>query len=117
MVLVAVGYLAAVDPNRPGHYPGCPILAISGYYCPGCGGLRAIHDLAHGQPKAALSANLVVTLLAPVAIIGWAIWTRNRLQRRPNRVRVGPWALVLGSIVLIAFAVLRNVPGLSWLAP
>ena len=29
-----------------------------GFYCPGCGGLRAVNDLTHGDVGAALSSNL-----------------------------------------------------------
>ena len=29
-------FVAAVDPNTPGHYPVCPLLRLTGLYCPGC---------------------------------------------------------------------------------
>ena len=48
-VAVALATLATVDPNQPGHYPTCPFLATTGFYCPGCGALRAVHDLLHGE--------------------------------------------------------------------
>ncbi|NED58662.1 DUF2752 domain-containing protein, partial [Micromonospora aurantiaca] len=35
---VAAGALVVAfrgDPNEAGHYPGCPFLALTGYYCPG----------------------------------------------------------------------------------
>ncbi|HEX8006255.1 MAG TPA: DUF2752 domain-containing protein, partial [Trebonia sp.] len=57
ITVAATGYVAAVDPNAAGHYPLCPFLAVSGFYCPGCGTLRAVHALAHGDPLAALGLN------------------------------------------------------------
>jgi hypothetical protein len=29
-VAAVAGYVAAIDPNRPGHYPTCPFLALTG---------------------------------------------------------------------------------------
>jgi hypothetical protein len=116
-VSVAVGYVAAVDPNRPGHYPLCPVRALTGYYCPGCGGLRAVHDLTHGHLQAALSANLLVVLAIPVAIIFWGIWARARLRRQPLALRIPSWILCSIPVVLIVFGVLRNLPGMTGLAP
>lgn len=117
LVAAAGGYLAVVDPNQPGHYPGCPVRAVTGLYCPGCGGLRAMHDLARGQLEAALSSNLAVVLAVPAVIFLWAIWSRNRLLGRPAGVRVPGWVLCVIVLFLVAFGVLRNLSGMDWLAP
>jgi len=121
MAAVAAGYLALVDPNQPGHYPSCPIRFLTGRWCPGCGGLRAIHDLLHGNVVAAVSANLVVVLMVPVAILLWGRWLLTRsavigTESRLNRP-VPPWLLwsVLAGVLL--FWVLRNLPATAWLAP
>ena len=42
-------YVSMVDPDESGHYPTCPFLYLTGYYCPGCGSLRMVHALTHGQ--------------------------------------------------------------------
>lgn len=34
-------YVASVDPNASGHYPTCPFLQATGWWCPGCGGCAA----------------------------------------------------------------------------
>jgi len=90
--------LALVDPAEPGHYPGCPILAVTGMYCPGCGGLRALHDLTHGDLVAALSSNLVVTSAVPMLFVLWICWVRRiaaagsstvSAQRLPSRAAAG----------------------------
>jgi hypothetical protein len=114
----AIGYLAVFDPSRSaGHYPTCPFLLLTGHYCPGCGGLRAIHELIHGQPAAALSANLLVVLAVPIAVLLWADWTRNRLSGRASRLRIPGWLGWSILVVVLAFWGLRNVPAASWLAP
>jgi hypothetical protein len=119
--VVAAGYLAVVDPNQPGHYPSCPILFVTGRWCPGCGGLRALHDLLHGQVMAAASANLLVVAMVPVTLVLWARWAFTRsavidTESRPDR-SVPPWLLWSGLGVILLFWVLRNLPATAWLAP
>ncbi len=43
---LAAFYLYVVAPNFP--YP-CMFFALSGFYCPGCGGTRALESLLHGR--------------------------------------------------------------------
>jgi hypothetical protein len=118
---VAAGYLALVDPNQPGHYPTCPILLVTGRWCPGCGGLRALHDLLHGDLQAAVSANLLVVLLVPVVLLLWGtlVFTRSALnvtESRQGWSLPSPllWSLL---VVVLLFWVLRNLPATAWLAP
>ena len=54
---LGTAYVASVDPNQPGHYPLCPTYALAGIYCPGCGMLRATHDLAHLDVAGAFARN------------------------------------------------------------
>jgi len=57
VALIGAGYVTAVDPNAAGHYPACPFLAVTGWYCPGCGALRAVHALGQGDVMTALARN------------------------------------------------------------
>ena len=79
--------------TSPGHYPTCPFLAITGWYCPGCGSLRAVHDLLHGdlagavRPQPAGRARRPVPGLrvrAPGCCAGWATTHRARPSSRPG---------------------------------
>ncbi|MFC5146486.1 DUF2752 domain-containing protein [Streptomyces aureoversilis] len=114
----AFGYVGAVDPGRPGHYPACPLLRWTGLYCPGCGGLRGVHALAHGDLPAALGANaLAVAGYAAFAVL-WCVWI-TRALRGHEGVRLSPrarhwWAL--GALVLL-FTVVRNLPFGAALTP
>ena len=82
-VLAATAYVAFVDPNQPGHFPLCPFKEITGLDCPGCGGLRAVHALTHGDLGTALDQNLLVTVLVlPLAVAAWVAWV---LRCRPGR--------------------------------
>jgi hypothetical protein len=114
--VAALAWVAEVDPNQAGHYPTCPFLFLTGWYCPGCGSLRCLHALAHGDVGAALSFN-PLTVFGLVAVVGlWAGWAQRRITGRARRAAPG-WVLwaVLG--VVLAFWVLRNLPGFAWLAP
>ncbi len=92
-VAVPTLYVAAVDPNAPGHYPSCPVLRATGWWCPGCGGLRAVHALAHGDLTTAGHDNLLVLALAGVVGVLWLRWFWAGLHhQRPADRRPGPGA-------------------------
>ncbi|MHC4591720.1 MAG: DUF2752 domain-containing protein [Planctomycetota bacterium] len=112
--------LFAVDPAGSAIYPPCLFHAATGLHCPGCGSLRALHQLLHGNVQAALGLNPLMVLSLPFVAYGTASCALRRLDRRPlptlfTRPWLG-WAL-LG--LIMAFAVLRNVPAFpfSLLAP
>jgi hypothetical protein len=114
----AAAVLYAVDPNEPGHYPTCPFLYATGWYCPGCGALRALHDLLHGDVAGALARNPAVLLALPYLLLALVTWFRRSTGRTAPRSSSLPpavvWAL-LGAIA--AYWILRNLPGLDWLSP
>lgn len=107
------------DPHEGGSYGFCPWLVLTGTYCPGCGGLRAVHDLTRGDVVAAASSNVLFVGSVPLVLVLWATWFRDRWRgvvRRPDQRRAVLGATVLGMVVL-AFWVVRNLPGLEWLTP
>jgi len=105
------------DPHVSGSWGFCPS-ALLGFYCPGCGGLRAVNDLTHGDLAAAASSNLLLVAVAPLAIAALVWWTGARWRDRPLRLPAGTArpAAYLGLAVVVVFTLLRNLPG-SWLAP
>jgi len=106
------------DPHQHGSWGFCPSAAM-GFYCPGCGGLRAVNDLTHGDVGAALSSNILVTLLIPVVSLGLLVWLADRWRGRTrelNAARITRVA-VLFCVVAVAFAVVRNTSFGAWLAP
>jgi hypothetical protein len=115
--LVGTAWVAAVDPNSPGHYPGCPFLMFTGYYCPGCGSLRAVHALSRGDLVTALHDNALTTIGVPFAVWAWVAWFLRVRSGRSARWTAPPWALWTGLGVLLLFWVVRNLPGFGWLGP
>ena len=106
-----------VDPNEPGNYPTCPWLAITGTWCPGCGTLRATHALTHGDPGTAFARNPVTVLAYLVVFVGFAAYTVRMWTGRPRRRLAPAWLLYTLFWGILAFWVLRNVPGFAWLSP
>jgi hypothetical protein len=117
LALLAAIVLAGLwwfDPQRTNAYPRCMFHELTGLHCPGCGSTRAAHALVHGRLLEALRFNplLVVGLpLVALAMVG-SRWKWGRLAKLAISGRA-----VL--VVLLVFAVVRNLPGplASWLAP
>lgn len=104
--LVALGFVGVVDPHEAGHYPACPVLRYTGLLCPGCGGLRSVHALVHGDLLGALASNAVVVLAVVLLAGSWAVWfVRPRLRYEVPRT-----ALWSAAVVVVAFTVVRNLP-------
>ncbi|MEU7277751.1 DUF2752 domain-containing protein [Streptomyces sp. NPDC045431] len=116
-VAAAFAYVGAVDPNEPGHYPVCPLLRFTGLYCPGCGGLRSAHAFIHGDLAAALGANAVAVAGYVAFAVLMALWLVRAVRAQPVRIDIGQlWVWSFGAL-LVLFAVVRNLPFGSALAP
>src|SRR5918994_5670912 len=63
------------DPHVSGSWAICPFYALTGLYCPGCGGLRAVNDLTNADLIGAASSNLVFVALVPLIVLWWVRWT------------------------------------------
>ncbi|MFB6872601.1 DUF2752 domain-containing protein [Streptomyces sp. NPDC056323] len=117
VVVGAFGYVGAVDPNQPGHYPVCPLLRLTGLYCPGCGGLRSAHAVAHGDIAAALGSNALAVAGYAVFAVLWALWVVRAWRGRPMSIAAKPVVWWGTGAVLLVFSVVRNLPFGSALAP
>ncbi|TDD72886.1 DUF2752 domain-containing protein [Actinomadura darangshiensis] len=118
---VAAGALVVAfraDPNEPGHYPGCPFLALTGYYCPGCGGTRLVYALTHGDVGTAFGLNPLLFVLLPVLGYLFVRWTAMTAQGLPMRSALFRPAVAYSFVgVLIVYGIVRNLPFAHALAP
>ena len=95
IALVAAG--AAVlfwfDPARHAFYPVCLFKKLTGYDCPGCGGLRAVHELLRGDVWHAFQLNAMAVVTLPL-LLTWAIfvWMKSSRGGRPGRIPTVWWA-------------------------
>jgi hypothetical protein len=118
LAAAATGYVGAVSPDQPGHYPVCPFLRLTGWWCPACGGLRCVHALTRGDLVGALHDNALVVVAGTVAATLWLRWTYRTARGLPTAWpapgRAWMWTVLGG---LLVFAVLRNTPWGTWSAP
>jgi sulfite exporter TauE/SafE len=104
--------LFAFDPAATRLYPVCVFHAVTGLYCPGCGSLRALHQLLHGHVATALGYNCLLVLSVPVLAYALASHVLRRLGWRSLPVmRLRAWLGWVVFAVIVAFGVLRNIPG------
>ncbi len=107
------------DPVRSTFYPRCWFHLVTGLQCPGCGSLRALHQLLHGNLLAALHSNVLAMAAFPLLVIVCIAQVlkqgHGRLLSLPMRTTWLWWGFVL----LTAFGILRNLPvePFTWLAP
>ncbi|MFG2140610.1 DUF2752 domain-containing protein [Streptomyces sp. NPDC048650] len=114
----AFAAVGAVDPNEAGHYPVCPLLHLTGIYCPACGGLRSAHAVALGDLGAALTANAVAVAAYAAVAAFCARWLVRAARGRPTagpRPRPAHW-WALGGLLLV-FTAVRNLPFGAGLVP
>lgn len=101
------------DPSQGGFYPVCLFHRMTGLLCPGCGSLRAVHQLLHGHLARAFQYNPLLITFTPVGLwFGSLAWYRGRTRSAVSAspATSGKWVwLCLG--VGLAFTVWRNIPG------
>lgn len=108
-----LAYLAAVDPNEPGHYPLCPTRALFGVDCPGCGVMRGMHDLVTGDVRGALDHNLLLVVLVPLSVVLWVRWIVRAWRGETAALSYGQFRrrntiTIVSLVVVLAFGVVRN---------
>ena len=114
----SLAYIIARNPHAEAIFPPCVLLHTTGLYCPGCGGTRAVYDLASGNVVRALHENaFVVLLVVPPAILGFVWWVLNSWGVRVPRFRISVPMIWTYVGVLGAFWVVRNLPGFEFLQP
>lgn len=116
---VVVGATTAVcaavwvaDPTTPGGViPVCPTKALLGIDCPGCGSMRALYSLMHGDVLAALHFNAVGVVA--LGLLGYAfvaycvrLWRGTRI-RSWQQYRYAPQIIL---IVFFTWFLIRNIP-------
>lgn len=111
VMIVGSGAVAYFDPSKNNFFPVCPLFALTGFACPGCGLTRGFHALFHGDIITALDFNALIPVWA--VIFGWVTVSlmlsaiRGRgLFMWPTR----PKFMYAFMIVLVTFGVLRNIP-------
>ncbi|MGH3968720.1 MAG: DUF2752 domain-containing protein [Mycobacterium sp.] len=115
-VAVAAAWVCVVvwwgDPTTPGGpLPVCPTKLLLHLDCPGCGSLRMLYSLMHGDLLAAARFNALA--LAALALLVWAYaaWVFGRVAgRRIWSWQHHRWAAPVALLLVSAWFVVRNLP-------
>lgn len=109
---LACAAIWVADPTTPhGPLPVCPTKALLGIDCPGCGSLRMLYSLMHGNVLAAARFNALG--LAAVVLLVWAylVWTYGRATGRHIRGwQHWRWSPMVTLGLVGAWFVVRNIP-------
>lgn len=106
----AVVVVFICDPERVPIYPVCVFHQLTGLDCPGCGTLRAAHQLLHGRLSAALHLNALFVLSLPLLPwLGFRVLRRAMGGESGSPVVRAKWIWWYVA-VWIVFGVLRLLP-------
>ncbi|MFC1884602.1 DUF2752 domain-containing protein [Thermodesulfobacteriota bacterium] len=99
------------SPHESSIYASCPFRVLTHLHCPGCGTLRGLHELLHGNIGKAFGLNPLMVLLLPFMLFSSLKYIVAGITGRPQRKLFIPsifiWTLL---VIIISFGVLRNVP-------
>ena len=118
LILLGVGMLYALFIKITGWKIPCVFHEVTGLHCPGCGITRMCLALIRLDFSLAFQCNPLIFSLLPVFLlvavyfliryIRWGTW------------QTGKWMnvlLVVVVVLLVAFGILRNLPGMEMLQP
>ncbi|MCX7834097.1 MAG: DUF2752 domain-containing protein [Ignavibacteria bacterium] len=115
VVLISAAALTFIlyyfDPTKLRYYPPCYFHYITGYYCPGCGGIRGTHFLLNGNIIEAIKSNLLIFTFIP--LITYYLITRFVLlifNKNLSTFNPPLWLVMVFVIIILLYWILRNIP-------
>jgi hypothetical protein len=109
LTLAAATMLFAFDPAVTRWFPSCPLYALTGWLCPFCGSLRALHALLHGNVAAAAAFNPLTTAVVGAGLIAG---THDAMRRSSTSLvdrLVSRCFSMQGLACAVIFGVVRNM--------
>lgn len=103
-------FYALVDVDS-GLMPRCPIKALTGFDCPGCGSQRMIHALLHGDFAGAWRRNPFLIVMIPVMLAALVAELWRKRFPRLNRVILSPASIALIIAATAIWTICRNIGG------
>lgn len=102
--------------KRAGLIPGfCIFRALTGIYCPGCGGTRAFHLLFRGDIVGSLMHNPIVAYGSVLGVIFYASQTLRLISRgRIKGLHINAVYPIIGAALLLLNWTVKNMLLLIW---
>ncbi|MEG2700204.1 MAG: DUF2752 domain-containing protein [Hungatella sp.] len=80
----------------------CLFQLITGLYCPGCGGTRAVRYLLHGQLQKSIQYHPLVLYMALVALLEGGSWALAKICGNPKLyIRHYEVATYIGIVIIV----------------
>jgi hypothetical protein len=100
------------DPTTPGGpLPVCPTKALLGIDCPGCGSLRMLYSLLHGNLMTAARFNALGLVAVVLLVWAYLVWTYGRVTgRRIRSWQDQRWSAMVALSLVVVWFVVRNIP-------
>ncbi len=111
VITIALIILYKYDPSVTDQnlYPGSFFRELTGFYCPGCGATRALHQILHGNVQAALTLNPLLIIFLPYLLYlfctVYILGDRKIIEKNLNNKN-----LLTLAIIFLIYGILRNIP-------
>ena len=102
LLAVVIAALFLFDPSETRYFPRCPIFALTGLKCPGCGTSRALHAVLHCHFGDVLRFNAVLPVL--FVLLVYCVIFPSHAQR--------PVIIWLVIAFVITWGIVRNILGM-----
>ena len=112
IVVILLGVLSLYffyNPSQHSFFPKCPFYSITGFYCPGCGSQRAIHQIINGNIINGIRHNYLILLLALVLSYQGIIYILSKLNNSTYKnILHKPVVTKLILVIVLLFWLFRN---------
>jgi hypothetical protein len=105
-----LGVLFVFNPSEHGFFPQCVFHQMTGWNCPGCGALRATHQLLHGHVATAFRLNPLLVIAIPIVIIFVMRMAIRKWRSKSSACSIQPFWIWSSVAVFVLFGVARNLP-------
>lgn len=88
----------------------CGFRMLTGLYCPGCGGTRALYYLIHGRILQSIKYNLFTIYLVVVALIFYVSQSIRYISKgRIKGLHFNKWITIAGLIIIVVNFAIKNI--------
>ena len=97
----------------------CPLYALTGFLCPGCGMFRAVGALLQAEVWQAVRYNALAVILLPILVVYSIRATIRYIKASPPVLskRLETVFIIGTAVVSVLYAMLRNIPFFDFLRP
>lgn len=96
------------NPTEISFLPKCQFKQLTGFYCPGCGGQRAFHEVLHGEFVKAIHNNIFIFIVLPFILLKLIGFFRDSVTT--EKLVLTSTQTIYFIIAIMIFTIVRNLP-------